>query len=254
MKKISKLLLLLFFALLFNINAQDAEMDPAAAAAYNEGNQMMKAGNYSGALDKYNTALETTKDYRIYYQKGVTLKKLRKYSEAEDALKAGIELNPDFYLFYNALGGVYFSEGQFQNAAETFKKFAEMSDKPQYKEKANQYVALAYTKLGETAKSDGDYDNARKYLSLAVASSPYDAAYLSLAQIYVETGQYDQALEAADKALNNRNKISRGGPLYYKGMAFKAMGEKEKAIEAFEAGRKDPQYKNLAEYELETLQ
>lgn len=102
-----KLFFNLFIAFLFtsiSIFAQDAEMDAEAAKAYNEGNSKLKAGDYTGAVDNYDLALKTSKDYRIFYQKGVSLKKLRKFDEAETAFKESIKSNPNFDLAYNGLG------------------------------------------------------------------------------------------------------------------------------------------------------
>jgi len=74
-----------------------------------------------------------------------------------------------------------------------------------------------------------------------------------LSQAYNEIGEYDKAIEAADKALNNRKNVSKGGPLYYKGLAFKGKGDIEKAKEAFTEGLSDPKYKKQCEYELGLL-
>lgn len=242
--------MILFAALTF---AQNSEMDPQAAEKYNEGNKMLKAGNFAGALENYDAALSTSQDYRIYYQKGVTLKKLHKYEDAIGAFKSAIENNPDFSIAYNGLGGTYFVTGQYQEAIDAFNKFGEKADKASYKAKANEYIARAYTKLGEDAKRDGNYSKAIEHLKNAVDSYDYDAAYLLLAEAYVETANYEGALEAADKALNNRKSISKGGPFYYKGLAFKKMGDNAKAKDMFEEGRKDSKYKSLCDYELKLM-
>ena len=251
MKKLLSLFSVLF--LLTTLIAQDKEMDPEAAKFYNQGNQAVKSGNYEGALSNYDNALKTTKDYRIYYQKGVTLKKLRRYDDAEEAFNKCITANPKFAVGYNGLGGTYFANGKFQEAADAFKKFAELSSNAGHKKQANEYIARAYTKLGESAKVDGKYDKAIEYLTEAVKFFPFDAAYLLLSEVYVDNLMYDKALEAADKALNNQKTIPKGGPYYYKGKAFLGKNDKVKAKEAFEAGKKDRSYKDLCEYELKAM-
>ena len=91
MKKVLSLVGIVIFALSLSLAAQDAEMDAEAAKAYNEGNKLLKAGNYTGAVSQYDAALATSKDYRIFYQKGVALKKLRKYDEAISAYNSGLK-------------------------------------------------------------------------------------------------------------------------------------------------------------------
>ncbi|MGD8777807.1 MAG: tetratricopeptide repeat protein [Ignavibacteria bacterium] len=251
MKKTLATATLLFFTAF--LNAQTLEEAPDAAKLYNEGNGLRKAGNYEGAVAKYDEALQQSNDYRIYYQKGITLKKLRNYAEAIEAFSQSVKSNPDFDLSYNGLGGTYFADGKYQEAADAFKKFEELTDKPKYKNQAKEYFARAYTKLGNNAKNDGKFDQAIKYLKEAVEKSPLDAAYLMLAEIYVDLAKFDEALTAADNALNNRKKISRGGPLYYKGKAFLGKNDVAKAREAFTAGKKDPKYAKLCDYELKQM-
>jgi superkiller protein 3 len=235
------------------ILAQNAEMDPDAAKFYNAGNKLLKSGNYQGAISEYDNALKTSNDYRIYYQKGVSLKKLQQYDNAIASFKSALENNPKFDLAYNGLGGIYFAQKQYGPAAEAFKKFEELTAKDKLKNKAKEYISKSYTKLGEQAKMNGNYQKAVEHLTHAVNNHKYDAAFLLLAETYVDLGDYNNALVAADNALNNRKTITRGGPLYYKGMAFKGLEDKEKAKEAFTAGKSDSKYRSLCEYELKLL-
>ncbi len=250
MKKIISLFSVVFL-LVISTPAQD--MDPEAAKLFNEGNKAGDTGNFEGALTKYNSALKIADDHRIHYQKGIILKKLRRFDDAEEAFKKCINKKPDFAIAYNGIGGTYFSNGKFLEAAEAFKKFAELSTNNAHKKTAREYISRSYTKLGENAKIDGKHPQAIEYFNEAVKHFPLDAAYLLLAEVYVDNLKYDEALEAADKALNNLSKIPKGGPLYYKGKAFLGKGELQKATEAFEAGKKDKNYKDLCEYELKMM-
>ncbi|MBU2491397.1 MAG: tetratricopeptide repeat protein [Bacteroidetes bacterium] len=249
-----RLFLSIFLLILtISLNAQSLEDNQEAAKLYNEGNKLSKSGNYLGAVDKYNEALKSIKDYRVFYQKGVTLKKLNKYSEAEEAFLKCAEANPKFDLAYNGLGGAYFADGKYLEAADAFKKFEQLTQKAKLKSQAKEYRARALTKLASDVKADGKYDKAVEHLKDAVNDFKFDAAYLLLAEIYVETQKYQDALAAADNALNSRKTITKGGPLYYKGKAFKGMEDIAKAKEAFNAGKADPKYKGLCEYELKLM-
>ncbi len=248
LKKIIVVLSILLTSTL--IWAQDAELNPEAAKLYNEGNLMVKSGQYQSALEKYNAALDIQKDYRIEYQKGIVLKKLRKFDESETAFSSSLELKPDFGIAYNALGGTYYINGKYQEAIDAFIKFKDYADKDSHKKKADVNIARAYTKLGESAKSNGSFDKAADYFKKATEHDNYDAAYLLLAETLIDLGNNAGALEAADKALNYRKKIPKGGPYYFKGLAFLKMGDKDKAKEAFLEGKKDSKYKSLCEYQL----
>lgn len=251
MKKVfSALIVILLTSFAF---AQESDMDPEAAKFYNDGNKLLKSGQFNEALKNYDDALKSSKDHRIYYQKGVTLKKLNKYKEAEEAFIKATEVNPNFDIAFNGLGGTYFIEGEYLKAIEAFETFGKLTKKVNLKKQSNEYIARAYAKLGENAKADARYDQAIEYFTKATDHHEYDAAYLFLAEVFVETGKYSEALEAADKAQNYRKNISKGGPLYYKGLAFKKMGDVSKAKESFEEGKKDSKYKNLCEYELKLL-
>lgn len=251
LKILSKFLLLIVFTLV--MVAQDKEMDPDAAKFYNEGNDLLKSGNYQGALDKYSQALKTSQNYRIYYQMGVTYKKLYKYSEAEMSFQECLKEHPDFASAYNGLGSTYFAVNQYNKAIDAFEKFYKLSDNKSHQNTAKKYIALAYTKLGAEARTDGKYDEAVNYFQKAVENSKYDKAYLSLAEVYIDLQKYDEALQAADNALNYLDKIPKAGALYFKGLAFKGKNIKDKAVECFKAGLNDKAYGKLCKYELDNM-
>lgn len=244
--------LILFLFLVVNVLAQD--MKPEAAKLYNDGNQKMKQGNFSGAIVSYNEALNIEQDYRIYYQKGIAHKKNNQLDESYNALKKCMELKPDFDLVYNGLGSSEYSRGNFEEAAGYFKNLLELTKNAQLKKTANENMSLAYTKLGDIAIKGGDQEKAVGYLEKAIQSDPKnDAAYLALARAYVEVGKYNEALSAADNALKFRSSIPKGGIFYYKGLALKNLGKNTEARASFEEGKKDPTYRNICDYELKNL-
>jgi len=242
---------LIFFLFVATSFAQD--MKPDAAKLYNSGNKMLKSGDYQGAIVDYNKALAIEQDYRIYYQKGLALKKSRKYEDAKNAFESCVKQKPDFEYGYNALGGVYFSLGNYEAAATNFEKILTMTNSNGVKSKVKSNLALAYTKLGTSAISDGNSSRGIDYLEKAVSNSNYDAAYLALAKVYYETGKYDNSISAAEKALKYRSSVGTGGPYYYMGLAYKSKGNIEKAKEMFTRARSDATYRKTADYELASL-
>ncbi|MBS4033761.1 MAG: tetratricopeptide repeat protein [Ignavibacterium sp.] len=250
-KRVVLVLIFFFTAAMF---AQDKEMNTEAGKLFNEGNALLKAGNYNGAIEKYDAALKIEKDYRIYYQKGISLRKSNKNEEAKNSFEESLKLNPNFEASYNALGGVYFSMGDFTKSIEKFEKILEMKNvKANVKDKVKSNMALAYSRLGNESLSKGEASRGIDYLKKAVEHSNYDAAYLSLAKVYSETGQYDESIKAAENALKYRSKISKGGPYFYMGIAYKGKGNNTKAREMFAQAQSDATYRKTAEYELGLL-
>lgn len=248
LNKIFKTFLGFCFVISVTVFAQ--EMKPEAGKLYNEGNSLLKAGNYNGAVDKYNQALAIEKDYRIYYQKGVALKKADKLDESRIAFEECLKLSPNNEAALNALGGTYFSMGNFEKAVETFEKVLTTTKNNSVKDKVKKNMSLAYTKLGNQAMSSGNANKAVEYLTKAVELDKYDAAYLLLAQLYQELGQYDNSIKAAEDALKYRSKINKGGAYYYMGLSYKGKGDMTKAKEMFNQAKGDPSYRANAEYQL----
>ncbi|MBT8382533.1 MAG: tetratricopeptide repeat protein [Ignavibacteriaceae bacterium] len=229
------------------------EMNVEAGKLYNEGNSLLKAGNYSGAIESYDKALAIEKDYRMYYQKGVAQKKSRDLEGAKNSFEESLKLNNGFEGGYNALGGVYFSMGNYLEAINNFEKVLASTKKASVKKKVKKNISLAYAKLGNNEMSNGNSQKAIEYLAKSVENSDYDAAYLSLAKLYSEIGEFDKSINASEKALKHRSKISRGGPYYYMGISYKGKGDMVKAKEMFEKAKGDATYRKTAEYELSLI-
>ena len=253
MGRISKVLLAISFLFLLAGTSFAQDMKPDAAKLYNDGNSLLKQGNYSGAIKNYDSALAIEKDYRIFYQKGIALKKSGKLEDAKDAFEQAIQQKSDFEAGYNALGGVYFSLGKYEDAVKNFEKVVETTTNNNIKKMVQKNLSFAYAKMGNDAMVDGNPKNAVTYLQKAVDNSNYDAAYLSLAKVYADLGEYDKVIDAAQNALKYRTSIGKGGPYYYLGLAYKNKNDLVKAKEMFNQAKTDATYKKLSEYELTSL-
>ncbi len=251
MKKILVLFLSILVVMSSLVFAQ--EINPEAGKLYNEGNSLLKAGNYNGAIQKYDEAIKISKDYRILYQKGLALRKADKLSEAKSVLEESLRLSPNNEAALNALGGVYFALKDYQKSIENFEKVLNLTKNNSFKDKVKKNMSLAYTQLGNEAMKGGNGAKAIEYLNKAVELDKYDSAFLLLAQLYVEVGNYDAAIKAAEDALKYRNKITKGGPNYYIGLAYKNKGDMTKAKEYLNLAKADPSYKSTAEYQLNLL-
>jgi tetratricopeptide (TPR) repeat protein len=253
MKKMKILISIFLFFIFAAGNAYSQDMKPEAGKLYNEGNKMLKSGNYDGAVKLYDQALSIEKDYRTYYQKGIALKGLGNLEEAKNAFESCISMKSDFEGGYNALGSVYFSLHKYDMAATNFEKVLDISKNNSIKDKVKKNLALAYTKLGNDAEGEGKSKEAVDFLTKAVGYSNYDAAYLSLAKLYTEVGEWDKAIDAAQNALKYRSSVGKGGPYYYMGVAYKGKNDLDKAKNMFSEAKSDPTYRKSAEYELGSL-
>ena len=133
------------------------------------------------------------------------------------------------------------------------KKYCRLSTSNSIKNTVKKNLAKAYAKLGTNEISSGNSAKAIEYLTKSVEFDNYDAAYLSLAKLYSETGDYDKSIAACENAMKYRSSISKGGPYYYMGVAYKFKGNTQKAKEMFINAKADNQYKKTAEYELSLL-
>ena len=114
-------------------------------------------------------------------------------------LKKVLKLNKDFEGGLNALGGVYFSMGNYTEAVDNFEKILNSKASNTTKTKVKKNISLAYAKLGNNSLASGDANKGIEYLKKAVENDNYDAAYLSLAKVYSETGKYDEVNYSGSK-------------------------------------------------------
>lgn len=251
MNKLIFVLVVVLFTI--SLSAQSLKENPDAIKAFKEGDKLRKSGQYAAAIEKYDEVLKLAPDFQVYYTKGVTQKKLKQFKESIESFENALKIKNDFDLAHNALGGSYFAMGNYLKAVEHYEAFEKLSTKKKQKEAAKKNIAIAYTKLAFESKQNGNYDKAIEYLNTALSNAKYDSAFLALAELHIDKGNYEEAIKAADEANNNRDTISKGAAFYFKGVAFKKLGDTQKAKENFLEAAKDPTYKTNSNYELKLM-
>ncbi|NOY05147.1 MAG: tetratricopeptide repeat protein [Chlorobi bacterium] len=244
------LIAILIFPLALHAQSKSS-LDPEAGKLYNAGNAMLKAGNYSGAIEKYRSALSIQEDYRIYYQMGLALKKSGKLDEALAAYENAVRLKPEFHLGYNAIGGVYIIRKNYKKASASYRKALDLKSgfKP-----AKIGLAAANTGQASLLIKKSSFEKALPLLKEAVEVAPtYGNAYLYLAIVYNKLGKSGQAIDAATKAIKYLKPKSRGAAYFELGVAYRNEGNNAKAREAFMKAKKDPKFARNAKYEIEHL-
>ena len=229
-----------------------AQENNEAKKLYNEGNSKLKAGDYKSAVALYDKAIGLEKHQYYYYQRGIALRKAGDEEKAIESFKAAVDVAPKFAPAYNALGSGYFSLRNYDKSIEYFQKALTENPKLGPSKKG---LAAAQTAKANDLMKDGEINMAIDFAKGAAETDPkYSTAHLILAQAYNKASKYNEAIAAAETALQNM-KTNQKGPAYFEmGLAYRNLGNTQKAISAFNQAKKDPKYARSAEYELNLLQ
>jgi superkiller protein 3 len=250
--------------------------------AFNEGNNFIKLGRHAEALAAYEKALKIDSTWaKAYYGKGLALKGLRRYPEARRAYQNAIRLDADFGEAYFALSRLYNDLEQYDNAIAILQKAAaRQSDFPagvaekifyalglaydkknQHQEAANAFRRAAelnakyfwaFYMLGNALNKLGEYDEALAAVENAIALK--ENAHLALAlqaEIHNGKNQPEQALKAAQAALQAKAGYAHAN--FEAGRALKILGRYSEAEIYFLEAGKNPVWKKNVAYELEEI-
>ena len=242
--------LLSVLVFLFTAMPSFAQSNNDAKKLFNEGNAMLKAGNFEGAIENYDAALKIEKHEYFHYQRGLALKTARKMDEALAAFEAAVAFNPKWAEGHFALAGAHFGKGDYTKAIESYE--AALKEKPTLGP-AKKGLAAAQTAQAQTLLGQGQVGDAIALCQKAIANDEkYDKAYLILAQAHNKNGAYNEAITAAQNAIKY-TKGSKGAAHFEMGLAYRNQGNTAKAKEAFTNAKKDPSYARNADYELKML-
>lgn len=188
----------------------------------------MRAGNkyngndFEGALADYDKAIEIDPEYdKAYYMKSLIYKKQENEEAFLEATRKAIEF-----------GAKANNESVVNNA----------------KESAGKYFLIK----GNEAKEDEKYEDAKKYIKLALEFNNEDpVSYYILASVNNLTGNYDGAIESAKSALAYEadDPVQKAKIYYELANALKEKGENEKACDAYKKAAYGA-YKEASEYQI----
>ncbi|MBN1447638.1 MAG: tetratricopeptide repeat protein [Bacteroidetes bacterium] len=228
-----------------------AQSNNEAKKLFNEGNALLKSGNFEGAVTKYDAALKLEKHEFFYYQRGLAMKKARKMDEALESFKSAVGVNPKWEIGYFALAGAYFSKGDYQNALENYELALKQNPTHGPSRKG---LAAAQTARAQELLTRGETGNAIALCQKAVENDEkYDKAWVILAQAFNKDARYADAIQAAQNAIKHGNAARNGAAYFELGLAYRNQGNTAKAKDAFQKAKKDPSYARNAEYELKML-
>lgn len=245
--------------------------------AYNEGNQLLRRGDYEGAEEYFNEVLWLNPNYyQAYFQLGYLNTKLGDYELALVNYKKTVEMNPGYTKGWFALGLTYQRNGDYESAINALDS-AVGADPTNVK---------ALVQKAKILMKQGDYKSAEGAYNQAIQVDPsYGAAYADLGQIYVTQERWDDAISALSTATaldtrlykawfllaqsqnvkgscDDAKESSRSSldvksgyaPAHYElGIAEICLGNKTAALASFENARKDRSWRKNAEYEIDKI-
>ncbi|MEE9464437.1 MAG: tetratricopeptide repeat protein [Candidatus Neomarinimicrobiota bacterium] len=246
---------------------------------FNEGNRLLRSRDWESALEAYKEAAELDPSfYQAYYWMARSYGILGDNETALETLDRCLAIKPDYVKGYVEKGNILLKEGSPKEAEATFRQALSLdsksdkawiglgsvqrAEKPEEAIKAFKSALSSNPKSGDAAEYLGEmyseqenWAEARKYLEQAIRLKPqsYITAW-RLAVVYNSQGEHEKAQQQAKRCVTLKKTFEYGW--YEKGIAEKALGNRQAAIEAFRnASRgRDAGIRKSAQYELKQLE
>lgn len=164
---------------------------------------------------------EHENDPQYQYEKAVISMNYGLLDEAIRNLNQAIALDETHYKSYNLLGLAYLKKGKLEEAAKAYKKCLKF--RPQ--------MAEAHFRLGYIYEQKGSLDEAITEYKRAYTLDKNPQASMNIAEIYFKQEKLKQALEYAQKSLQEK---SSAGAYNLQGVLFNKLGKYLEAIESFQ--------------------
>ncbi len=217
-------------------------------------------GEYDKAIEYYQRALKYDKNNVITYRNlALAYKHKGDLEEASKTIEKGLELDPGNVNNQILLGNILYEKGDLAGAVMRFEKALEIeSGNPtalynmaltlqkkgdevnaiEYLKRAGdadkigEIARLAYGKLGVIYTQRKDYDQAQKYLKLAISIAPKDPVNrYNLGIVYLNLNETDRAidefLQAGELGQNDVDLLENLGDAYFK------MRKYDRSLEAY---------------------
>ncbi len=173
----------------------DENVQAAAVAKFNQGQDAHEKGDFQTALRFYDEAVKLNPEFpEVEFQRGNALLSLNKSDEAEKAFRRAVQLREDWTLPMASLGGLLVSKNKFAEAETILTRAVELD--------ANNfpaYAALTELRLKTKAAPESLREFLTKIKSLTAKSNP--TASIWAAQGAIEANLGDKT--AAQKSLSN---------------------------------------------------
>ncbi len=176
------------------------------------GDALFNAGDYAGAIQAYQAALQAPhppeRDYGLYLGIGRAYQQQQAYDQAIEVYRQlSLSVNEVYRLAYldYLIGEAYLAKGDPQRAYAAFREAV-----TNYPSAYGAYLAL---------------------VRLVEADQPVDDTQRGLVDYYA--GQYGKAIEAFQRVLDAPGGAASAQALYYQGLALRALGRPEEALQVW---------------------
>ncbi len=222
----------LWIAESFFFEAQNIKSNSARAMC-GLGRIDLKSGNYSGARDKFRTAMVMNPDYVDTYKYLFDLaEQMDDHASLLDSAKQLHKLSPENPRYPLIVANLLLSAGDVDGSEEFFKTTIKLSPK----------MASAHRGLGHVYLKKHDYDNAQKSLEKALDLESHDISTLnSLGLTYVKMRLIERGIEKYRMALSINPRDAR--VLFNLALAFEEKGDEASMRESLlRAAAVDPSF------------
>ncbi len=214
-------------------------------AHYWIGKIQSKMGDKNLAIEHYRKALDIKPTfYKGYYAMASSQRSIGDDEGALTSLQSAVEINPEYDKAYGVMGDIYIEREDYNQAISILNTAKEVN--PQY--------AKGFYSLGIIYSELKNYEAAIQNLKQATELD--DSKHLSwylLAEVYNITGDCENAKNAARKCTDLKS--SFGGGWLELGVAewCGGKGNKQAAENALEKARNDQEWRESAEYEIDSI-
>ncbi len=188
-----------------------------------KGNDQLRDGDYTGAVENYNKAIELNPGYaKAYLNRGLAYKEMDDLDNMKASMDKAMEL----------------SVGKDEKTASA----------------AEERVRISYFNAGVIAIQNKEWSQAESYFSTSIEYGNNDPdIYLKLGEISNQLGNYDKAIQYLNQGLGlvDGDAAAKAGFYYHMGNSYKAKNELDKACEAYKNAMYGDYLEN-AKYQVET--
>jgi tetratricopeptide (TPR) repeat protein len=202
----------------------------------NQGMQLLRAGRFADAKDKFQRAADEDPRYDApLYNLALVHVRQHEWGNAAEALTRAIARNPRNAEYHYQLGNARYEQEQWEQARQAFQQAVQV----------NRNLYLAYYRLGEVADALDEPQAALQAYTDAITHAPRAyRAYVRLGRAYYRVHELDRALQVLQEGLRLAppGAVERGQMHNFMGSVLLDQRHPEQAIEHFvDAHRDDPE-------------
>jgi tetratricopeptide (TPR) repeat protein len=210
------------------------------------GNNFFGQQEYTRAIEVYNRAIEINPEYsQTYNQLGYSHRFLENYAEAEIAFRKYIELIPNDPNPHDSYAELLLKMGRYDESIETYLKALEIN--PNF---VASHIGIA-TNLVLKGNHEEARQQVHELYAMARNDGERRAAHFAATVSYVDEGKPDKALEEQNKQFALARKIhdaaNMAGDFVTMGNIYLETGRYDEALEKFQSARETIEGSDLSE-------